>query len=129
MPTTAGLFAPDLLQQRVEPRPVELRQGHERVVGRQDQVGPFVVHVEDERRPIEVEVLLAQVAVHERQPTGVALRRVRDQGGGDPDLFQLAAEGVALGLGVPACVAVVVEQLAGRHPAKLFDAAAEGIAK
>jgi hypothetical protein len=96
------------------------------VVGHQDQVGLFVVHVEDERRPVQVEVLLAQVAVHEGQPAAVALGVVGGQGGGDPDLLQHAAQRVPLGLRVPAGVAVVVEQLAGRHPAKLFDAVADG---
>jgi hypothetical protein len=95
-------------------------------VAGQDEVGLAVVHVEDQRGPVEVVVLFAQVAVDQRQPAAVPLGVVGDQGVGDADLLQHAAEGVALGLRVPAGVAVVVEQLAGRHAPEFLDAVADG---
>jgi hypothetical protein len=47
---------------------------------------------------------------------------VGDQGVGDADLLQHAAECIPLGLGMPPRVAVMIEQLAGGHPAKVLNA-------
>jgi hypothetical protein len=64
-------FRPHLLQVRIKPRLVAFRQRRQWVVCGQQQVGFVIVYIEDKRWPVEVEVLLAQVAIDERELAAV----------------------------------------------------------